>query len=216
MPIKLNSTGGGSVTLDVPSTASNFTLTVPAVTANLITTGDTGSISTTMIADSTVVSADLSQPLTFMSSQASTSGTAINFTSIPSWAKRINVLLNGVSTNGTSLIQVQLGSTTYSTSGYTGYYSKGTNASTRGALSSGFITTAVMAATTNIAVYGTFLLQGSNVWVGFLKSFEIGLNPGYTGSGGSITLGGSLDRLRITTVNGTDTFDAGSINVTYD
>ena len=161
MPIKLNSTGGGSVTLDVPSTASNFTLTVPAVTANLITTGDTGSISTTMIADSTVVSADLSQPLTFMSSQASTSGTAINFTGIPSWSKRINVFLNGVSTNGTSLIQVQLGSTTYSTSGYTGYYSKGSgSATTKGALSSGFITTAVMAATTNIYAYGTFLLQG--------------------------------------------------------
>ena len=126
-------------------------------------------------------------------------------------------MLNGVSTNGTSLIQVQLGSTTYSTSGYTGYYSKGTAAGTRGALSSGFITTAVMAATTNIYAYGTFLLQGSNIWVGCLKSFEYAgpTNP-YTSSSGSITLGGSLDRLRITTVNGTDTFDAGSINVTYD
>lgn len=37
MPVKLNSTGGGSVTLTTPSTASDFTLTAPAQTATLIT-----------------------------------------------------------------------------------------------------------------------------------------------------------------------------------
>ena len=35
-------------------------------------------------------------------------------------------------------------------------------------------------------------------------------------SGGSVTLSGILDRIRITTVNGTDTFDAGSINILYE
>jgi hypothetical protein len=33
---------------------------------------------------------------------------------------------------------------------------------------------------------------------------------------GSATLSGTLDRVRITTVNGTDTFDAGSINILYE
>jgi hypothetical protein len=34
--------------------------------------------------------------------------------------------------------------------------------------------------------------------------------------GGTVTLGGVLDRVRITTINGTDTFDAGSINILYE
>jgi hypothetical protein len=33
---------------------------------------------------------------------------------------------------------------------------------------------------------------------------------------GSKTLSGALDRIRITTVNGTDTFDAGTINILYE
>ncbi len=56
MPIKLNSSGGGSVTLDVPSTASAFTLTAPARTGNIITNNDTGTISSGMIASGAVTS----------------------------------------------------------------------------------------------------------------------------------------------------------------
>ena len=33
---------------------------------------------------------------------------------------------------------------------------------------------------------------------------------------GELKLAGALDRVRITTVNGTDTFDAGSINILYE
>ena len=40
---------------------------------------------------------------------ASTSGTSNDFTSIPSWVKRITVMFNGVSTNGTSPVQLQIG-----------------------------------------------------------------------------------------------------------
>jgi hypothetical protein len=54
MPIKLNSSGGGSVTLDVPSTGSTFTLTAPARTGNIITSGDSGTISSGMIASGAV------------------------------------------------------------------------------------------------------------------------------------------------------------------
>lgn len=35
-------------------------------------------------------------------------------------------------------------------------------------------------------------------------------------SGGTISLAGALDNVRLTTVNGTDTFDAGSINILYE
>lgn len=46
MPLKFQSTGGGTVTLDVPSTSSTVTLTIPANTGNLViadsTTGSIG------------------------------------------------------------------------------------------------------------------------------------------------------------------------------
>jgi len=41
--------------------------------------------------------------------QASTSGTSIDFTGIPSWVKRITVMFSGVSTNGSSNLLVQIG-----------------------------------------------------------------------------------------------------------
>ena len=52
---------------------------------------------------------------------ASTSGTSIDFTSIPSWVKRITVMFNGVSTNGTSQVQIQLGAGSVTTTGYLSY-----------------------------------------------------------------------------------------------
>lgn len=49
MPIKLNSTGGGSVTLDVPSMTTANTLTLPAKSGNIITSADSGTVSQTML-----------------------------------------------------------------------------------------------------------------------------------------------------------------------
>lgn len=49
MPIKLISGAGGSLTVTPASTASNYTLTVPAVTANVITSGDSNTITQTMM-----------------------------------------------------------------------------------------------------------------------------------------------------------------------
>ena len=49
MPIKLNSTGGGSVTIDVPSMSTANTLTLPAITGNVITSSDSNTVTQTMI-----------------------------------------------------------------------------------------------------------------------------------------------------------------------
>ena len=57
---------------------------------------------TAMILDANVTPAKLSQPYTLATAQASTSGTSIDFTGLPSWAKRITVIFSGLSTNGTS------------------------------------------------------------------------------------------------------------------
>ena len=148
---------------------------------------------------------------------ASTSGTSIDFTSIPSWVKRITVMFQGVSTNGTSVIQIQIGAGSVTTTGYLGAGGliQNAGASAVSNFTSGFGITASLAATS--VYHGSMLitLLGSNTWVAngaFARSDSVVQNFGQ----GSIALGGTLDRVRITTVNGTDTFDAGSINILYE
>lgn len=50
MPIKLITSGGGSAILTPTTNATDYTLTVPAVTANVVTTGDSNSVTAGMIA----------------------------------------------------------------------------------------------------------------------------------------------------------------------
>jgi len=144
--------------------------------------------------------------------QASTSGTSIDFTGIPSWVKRITVMFSGISTNGTSLFMVQVGNGSVISTGYAGAYYR-TN-TTNGSHSTGFIISGTQTAATLCYGQITLFLLGSNTWV---ESSSLGTNASdCTFSAGSIALAGALDRVRITTVGGTDTFDAGSINILYE
>jgi hypothetical protein len=138
-----------------------------------------------------------------------TTGTSHDFTGIPSWAKRITVMFSGVSTSGTSAIIIQLGygtTPTYVNTGYLGANNIANN-------STGFRTDsgAAAAATRD----GTIILSyfNNNVW-SYLTTVTAS-NAGY-GGGMSPNLVGALTAIRITTVNGTDTFDAGSINIQYE
>lgn len=145
---------------------------------------------------------------------ASTSGTSINFTGIPSWAKKITVMFSGVSTSGTSNIQIQLGTgatPTYTTSGYASTCSD----TTVGTATSGFLITNSVAAT-NIRSGATVISNiTSNTWV---NSGVISRTDSAVGGfcSGTVGLGAVLTAVRITTVNGTDTFDAGTINIQYE
>jgi len=173
-----------------------------------------GVITTDDIAAGAVTQAKRSEQLTLATAQASTSGTSIDFTGIPSWVKRVTVMFNGVSTNGTSLVLIQLGTSSGVVS--TGYNSTGSAiASTVATTNStnGFVTNANNATDVRSGIV-SFVTLGSNVWAasGVLKaSTTVSLTVS-----GDVTLSGTLDRLRITTVNGTDTFDAGSINILYE
>jgi hypothetical protein len=145
---------------------------------------------------------------------ASTSGTSIDFTSIPSWVKRITVMFNGVSTNSTSIPQVQLGySGGIETTGYTsnGYTSNTNNSSS----TTGFLLGGGSGATYARVGIATICLMGSNLWA-FSYSGGVSVAGGGEAAGGTKTTTGTLDRIRITTVNGTDTFDAGTINILYE
>ena len=153
--------------------------------------------------------------LTLMNAQASTSGTSIDFTGIPSWAKRVTVMFTGVSTSGTSIVQIQLGTSSGPTT--TGYSSASFsyNSGAGGTSTTGLVVDQVVSATNSR--YGHIVLNhtGNNTWVsqGILSmTASLSVTP----SVGGVALAAVLDRVRITTVNGTDTFDAGSISVMYE
>jgi len=149
---------------------------------------------------------------------ASTSGTSIDFTSIPSWVKRITVMFDAVSTNGSSIPQVQLGTSGgVQTTSYVSYLLSNTVTNSNTA---GFSLNAAANQSASTQIYGALMLSLLNSATGqWAASWSLGVNAaGAVGvvGGGSKTLSGTLDRIRITTVNGTDTFDAGSINILYE
>jgi hypothetical protein len=152
------------------------------------------------------------------------SGTSVDFTSIPSWVKRVTILFSGVSTGGTSNYQVQIGdSGGIENTGYVGTASGTSN--TGNVLSivsftAGFgMTSVISAASTNIngSMVITCLNPSTNTWV---SNGSVGAPPAsFTGGfffGGAKSLSATLDRVRITTANGTDTFNAGTINILYE
>jgi hypothetical protein len=151
--------------------------------------------------------------------QASTSGTSIDFTSIPAGVKRITVMWNGVSASGSNAPIIQIGSGSFSTSGYTsvGVYAGGANSSGGAAYTTGF---GIPAGNATNLMYGHFVLTllSSNTWVcsAVITANVGGVYYSFNSGGVSPALGGALDRVRITTVGSTDTFDAGSINILYE
>jgi len=163
--------------------------------------------------------AEGARPLILYTAKTAT-GTSVDFspadnTGIPSWAKRITVMLNGVSLSGSSTILIQLGDAGgVETTGYVGQiiYVNGASPGSQ-------------PFSTGVQLYGTganaailnsgavvFTNVSGNIWVlqGAVASEATGANNFVAGRK---TLSDTLDRVRITTVNGTDTFDAGSINI---
>ena len=140
----------------------------------------------------------------------------IDFTSIPSWVNRVTVMFSGVSTSGTSLPQIQIGSGSVVTSGYvqnaTYMVNGGSNSANGG--TTGFILAVGTAASDTLYGTAVITLAGSNRYVSTVNTVRVS-GASVVGAGG-ITLSGVLDRIRITTVNGTDTFDAGSVNILYE
>jgi hypothetical protein len=180
----------GSITVAAPAVAGTYTQTLPMITGTLGTLNSGTAV-------------------------ASTSGTSIDFTSLPANIRRITVMFRGVSVSGTSHILIQLG-----TSGgvqITGYVSSSTGFN--GSAGSTASSTAGLLVFNNDATYinsGIITITNitSNVWVNS-GAGKISTGVSWT-CGGDKDLAATLDRVRITTVNGTDTFDAGSINILYE
>jgi hypothetical protein len=149
---------------------------------------------------------------------SSSGPTSVDFTGIPSTVKRITVIFSGVSTSGTSSLVIRIGTSSgIETTDYLG----STVVAVSGAANTGSTVTAGFSVNSNPAaaavIHGTVTLYsvGSNLWV---SSSALGLSNAAQAiiGGGSKTLSGTLDRLRITTIGGSDTFDLGSINIIYE
>ena len=156
------------------------------------------------------------EPLVLGTAQTA-SGTAVNFTGIPSWVKRITVMFNGISLSGTSNFVVQLGNAGgVDTSSYLGACNTFNTAPSATNYSSGFLLTEDTAGAT-WAIHGLMTITNvsGNIWA---ESHSVGITgiAGVSVGGGTKTLSSILTQIRITSGNGTDTFDAGTINIMYE
>lgn len=219
---------GSTAALSITGSISGTTLTVTAVGSGTIQVGHviTG---TSVTAGTSITGLGTGSggtgTYTVSTSQTVSSTTITNvgfdFLNIPAWAKRVTVMFNGVSTNGVSRTQLQLGSGSIITSGYqslastVGVAANTTTSSgviTSGLVLDGYVPTSAQLRLGNI----TILNQSLNTWVASGSLGDISATFGATNCAGNTTLSGVLDRIRLTTVNGTDTFDAGSVNVLYE
>jgi len=208
MPISIN--GTGTITGISAGGLPDDCITTAEIAGSAVTTAK--------ILDANITSAKLAQPLTLATAQATTSGTAIDFTGIPSWVKRIEIMFSNVSNSGTANILVQLGDSGGIET--TGYISQAAlvnvNVNTVGATNGIIIFTGeASSACSGILTLG-YIDAGNNLWTA-AGTFA---RPGGTVSsatftGGYKSLSATLDRIRILSSNGTDTFDAGTINILY-
>ena len=207
MTLRLNGSTSGYTEIDAPAVAGNNNLKLPGGNGNdgnILSTDGAGNLSW------------VNGRMVLGTSQASTSGTVVDFTEIPSWVKRVTVMFSGVSVSGTSAFLIQLGTS----SGFvaTGYSGGGARFGTNSFAGAAFTTGLSVNNTTAAALYSGHVVWtnvSGNLWAGSLAMGASATE--FAGLGGSsISLSGTLDRVRITTVNGTDTFDAGSINILYE
>ncbi len=206
MTLRLNGSTSGYTEIDSPAVGANNTLVLPTgngSAGNILGTDGAGNLSW------------VNGRMVLATAQNSTSGTAIDFTGIPSWVKRVTVMFSGVSGSGLSPFAIQLGTNSGidATSTYAGSASfGGPGATDYNSTSFRVSASGAQAAATLYSGVVSILLTGSNTWC---ESGTLGPHSANAASysGGSKTLSGTLDRVRITTVNGTDTFDGGNINL---
>lgn len=162
----------------------------------------------------------VSARITLSSTTATTSGTSHDF-SVGSGARRWTLMLSGVSISGTASLRVQLaGSGGVENSGYLGASNRAGAASdlTGQNSTAGADSSIGLAGTTDIShgkFVGDLLDASTNTWI---ITHILGQSNAARASSGahSKSITGTLTSVRLTTSNGTDTFDAGSASISYE
>lgn len=223
--VVLKGATSGQITLTPTAVAGTSVLTLPATTDTVVCKATTDTLTNKTLTSPTITGAVMSSMASSVITSETakaynwnglTNNTVLDFTGIPSWVKRITVMFTGVSTNGTSVIIIQIGdSGGVEISGYAGVtFSALNEAASSTAGWSTFRSSAATSVYSGISVI-SLIDSSSNTWV-------IGGTIGNTTNSqqgvfsGTKSLSATLDRVRITTVNGTDTFDAGSVNILYE
>lgn len=207
-----SSIGTAQFTIAAPETNTNRTITLPDSTTTIVGTDSIQTLTNKTLSAPTIIS--YRGGVLIQSSTVTASSTSVDFTGIPSWAKRITLGFSNLSTNGTSNMIAQLGiSSGVTTSGYLASTGQGGVGAV--AFTNGFGLSVSTSAATTIHGLGVFMNMGSNMWV-YSMSGAFSNAAAVINGGGLITLSGSLDRLRVTTVAGTDTFDTGTLSVIWE
>jgi hypothetical protein len=141
------------------------------------------------------------------------SGTAVDFTGLPTGLKQIQIIINGISTDGTEELLLQIGdSTAIETTGYVGVVSDGDTAfsSTTGWL---LAHTGIENNNWNGIVH--LLNLDSNNWLISATLARKGTDELNMAGGRKTITGGELARIRITSTGTPDDFDGGGINLQF-
>jgi hypothetical protein len=210
MTLRLNGSTSGYTEIDAPAVAGSNTLVLPTgngTADQALVTNGSGTLSW----------ADRGR-MVLDTAKASSSGTSVDFTGVPSWAKKISVTFTDVGTNGTSQFLVQVGTGgSFVTSSYVSSSSLqyGTNLVSQASYTTGF---GIYSNQASDVIFGTLVIQLHQIYVYVASgTFAIAGRTGIASSAGRTTnIAGAIDRIRITTVNGTDAFDGGNINILYE
>lgn len=149
-----------------------------------------------------------------LDAKSTTSGTSVTFT-VPTWAKEIIVMLNGVSLSGSNGLHVQVGSGgVATTTGYLSYCTVQTSSTASGTLTTGFAIYASAAGQTHYISMRIQNISGTT-WLASHTGGMVNSTTYYSSTGGgSVTLAGLLDTV-VVKPTGSDTFDAGFVNVMF-
>ena len=210
MSLRLNGSTSGYTELDAGAVAGNNVIKMPASNGAAYQVLRNGATPGTLeLADKIV-----SETAKAYNWNGLTNNTSIDFTGIPSWVKRVTVMFDGVSLSGTSNILIQLGTSSgITTSGYSSASATVTASPAVASSSSGFIIRQSLGSRASRGLVSICLIASNN-WVASGSAFVE--TDAISTVSGSASLSSTLNRIRITTVNGTDTFDAGTINILYE